>query len=100
MRSGGLCHHVVQRELQLGEAVVVCVDRTLKPVGLVFGQEDVIAVGQRSHKREAALDITGQRLVLFDDDGTTELRAWALATDGGEGVATATGVQTRRGVPT
>ena len=43
------------------------------------------------------VDITGQRLVLYADDGTTELRAWALATDGGEDVATATGVQTKRG---
>lgn len=43
------------------------------------------------------VDITGQRLVLYDDDGTTELRSWALATDGGEGVTTAVGVQTKRG---
>lgn len=43
------------------------------------------------------VDISGQRLVLYDDDGTTELREWPLSTDGGEDVATAAGVQTRRG---
>lgn len=43
------------------------------------------------------VDITGQRLVLYDDDGVTELRTWALDTDAGEDVATATGVQTKRG---
>lgn len=45
------------------------------------------------------VDISGQRLVLYDDDGVTELREWPLATTGGEDVATATGVQTKRGVP-
>lgn len=46
------------------------------------------------------VDITGQRLVLYDDDGVTELRVWALGTDGGEAIATAAGVQTTRGAPT
>lgn len=46
------------------------------------------------------VDITGQRLVLYADDGTTELREWPLDTDGGESVATAIGVQTKRGAPT
>ena len=46
------------------------------------------------------VDIAGQRLVLYDDDGVTELREWALSTDAGEDVQTATGVQTKRGVPT
>ncbi len=45
------------------------------------------------------VDLVGQRLVLYADDGTTELREWPLSTDGGEDVATATGVQTRRGAP-
>lgn len=45
------------------------------------------------------VDLAGQRLVLYADDGTTELREWPLSTDGGEDVATATGVQTRRGAP-
>lgn len=45
------------------------------------------------------VDVAGQRLVLYDDDGVTELREWPLATDGGEDVATASGVQTKRGVP-
>jgi len=43
------------------------------------------------------VDIAGQRLVLFDDDGVTELRSWDLTTDGGEDVETSTGVQTKRG---
>lgn len=46
------------------------------------------------------VDIPGQRLRLYDDDGTTIIRSWPLATTGGELVTTATGVQTKRGVPT
>jgi hypothetical protein len=61
---------------------------------------DAVDLIRKISDNRLEVDITGQRLVLFDDDGTTELRAWALATDGGEGVATATGVQTKRGVPT
>lgn len=45
------------------------------------------------------VDITRQLLVLYDDDGVSELRSWALATDLGEDVETSTGVQTRRSVP-
>ncbi len=45
------------------------------------------------------VDITGQQLVLYDDNGTTILQRWTLATNGGELVATAVGVQTKRGVP-
>lgn len=45
------------------------------------------------------VDFTAQTLILYDDDGISVLRTWPLATDGGEGVATASGVQTKRGVP-
>lgn len=68
--------------------------------GTALSLVDAVTLIRQISDNRLEVDITGQRLVLFDDDGTTELRAWALATDGGEGVATATGVQTRRGVPT
>lgn len=45
------------------------------------------------------VDIVGQQLVLYDDDGTTPLRTWALSTDGGEPVVTNSGVQTKRAAP-
>jgi len=45
------------------------------------------------------VDITRQLLVLYDDDGVSELRTWALATDQGEDVETSAGVQTRRSIP-
>lgn len=45
------------------------------------------------------VDLEGQRLVLYDDDGETEIREWALTTDQGEDVLTSSGVQTRRAAP-
>jgi len=45
------------------------------------------------------VDIDAQEFVLYDDDGTTVLQRWPLATHGGESVKTASGVQTKRGAP-
>ena len=42
------------------------------------------------------VDIAAQQLILYDDDGITVIRRWPLGTDGGEDVATANGVQTKR----
>lgn len=61
---------------------------------------DAVTLIRQISDNRLEVDLVGQRLVLFDDDGTTELRAWALETDAGEDVATAPGVQTKRGVPT
>ena len=60
---------------------------------------DAVALIRKISDNRLEVDIAGQRLVLYDDDGATELREWALTTDGGEDVATATGVQTKRGAP-
>ena len=46
------------------------------------------------------VDITGQQLVAYDDDGTPVLYSWPLDTDAGEDVTTALGVQTKRLAPT
>lgn len=42
------------------------------------------------------VDFAAQELILYEDDGTTELRRWPIETDGAEAVATASGVQTKR----
>ncbi len=54
---------------------------------------------KRINYNRLEVDIPGQRLVLYDDAGTGIIQTWALATTGGELVATATGVQTKRGIP-
>ena len=59
---------------------------------------DVTTIRDINYNR-LEVDIAGQRLVLYDDAGTTIVQTWALATNGGELVTTATGVQTKRGVP-
>lgn len=46
------------------------------------------------------IDIAGQRLVLYDDAGTSVLRTWPLATTGSEPVTAVPGVQAKRGTPT
>lgn len=61
---------------------------------------DAVDLIRKISDNRLEVDVTGQRLVLYDDDGVTEIRAWALGTDGGEAIATATGVQTTRGAPT
>ena len=58
------------------------------------------ALARKALRNRLEVDFGLQQLVLYDDDGTTVLTRWALSTDGAEPVATATGVQTRRGVPT
>lgn len=60
---------------------------------------DAVTLIRRISDNRLEVDLAGQRLVLYADDGTTELREWPLSTDGGEDVATATGVQTKRGAP-
>lgn len=48
------------------------------------------------------INLTTQKLVLYDDDGTTVLQQWALETDAGpplDLVITQPGVQTKRKVP-
>lgn len=58
---------------------------------------DAVDLIRKISDNRLEVDVAGQRLVLYDDDGTTELREWPLTTDGGEEIATATGVQTKRG---
>ena len=53
----------------------------------------------RIGKNRMEVDIDAQQLVLYDDNGTTVLQRWNLATKGGEPVKTATGVQVKRGAP-
>ncbi len=67
--------------------------------GSALSLVDAVDLIRKISDNRLEVDITGQRLVLYDDDGTTELRVWALGTDGGEAIATATGVQTTRGAP-
>jgi hypothetical protein len=43
------------------------------------------------------VDFDRQLLVLYDDDGVTEIRTWELQTDQGEDVTFSLGVQTKRG---
>lgn len=67
--------------------------------GAALSLIDAVELVRRITDNRLEVDIAGQRLVLYADDGTTEIREWALSTDGGEDVATATGVQTKRGAP-
>lgn len=60
---------------------------------------DAVALVRQVTNNRLEVDLIGQRLVLYDDDGTTELRAWSLDTDQGENVTTVRGAQTKRGVP-
>jgi len=61
---------------------------------------DAVALIRKVTNNRLEIDFTRQLLVLFDDDGVTELRAWDLETDQGESVTTVRGSQTKRGVPT
>ncbi len=45
------------------------------------------------------VNLSTQALELYDEAGSTVIRSWDLATDGGEPVTTASGVQTKRGIP-
>lgn len=45
------------------------------------------------------VNVSTQELVMYDDDGTTILHRWPLATTGGEPVQTTMGIQTKRGPP-
>jgi len=58
---------------------------------------DAVALIRRISDNRLEIDFDAQRLVLYADDGTTELRSWPLATDGGEDVSPIPGVQTKRG---
>jgi len=68
-------------------------DRTIAIQGLI---EDTTLTRQMESNR-LEMDFGTQELVLYEDDGLTVLHRWVLATDGGEPVATSTGVQTKRG---
>lgn len=65
--------------------------------GVAISLVNAVDLVRKISDNRLEVDIPGQRLVLYDDDGTTELRAWSLSTTGGENVATSTGVQTKRG---
>ena len=54
----------------------------------------------RINQNKLRVNFTLQRLELFDDAGVSVIKYWPLTTNGGEPVATSTGVQTVRGVPT
>lgn len=67
-----------------------------------YGLEMVQAIRliRRISDNRLDVDVERQLMVLYADDGTTELRTWELETTGGEDVTTADGVQTRRLAPT
>ena len=60
---------------------------------------DIVALINKYSKNKMKVNIASQRLELYDDDNTSILQYWPLATTGGEPVATALGVQTERGAP-
>lgn len=60
---------------------------------------DEVSLVRKTTGNRLQVDFVTQRLNLYDDDGVTILRYWPLATDGGEPVTTASGVQTKRLAP-
>lgn len=62
--------------------------------------EAIVELIRKVSENRLEVDISGSRLVLYDDNGTTELRSWPLETTGGEPVTTTNGVQTKRKVST
>lgn len=55
---------------------------------------------RRISDNKMLVNITTQRLELYDDSGAVVLRSWPLSTFGGEDVVTNGGVQVERGLPT
>lgn len=64
-----------------------------------FEMARAITLLRRISDNRCIVDLERQMLVLYSDDGITELRTWDLLTDGGEDVTTSLGVQTRRAAP-
>jgi hypothetical protein len=61
--------------------------------------EESITEILRIAKNRLVVNISTQKLELYNDAGDTVIQSWDLATEGGEPVATSFGVQTKRGVP-
>jgi len=61
--------------------------------------QDAVALIRKVTGNRLEVDIGQQRLELYDDDGTTLLQHWSLATNLGEPVVSGSGVQTKRGPP-
>ena len=109
--------NVVTAEFVAGQAIIdsSCTAGTLvlrgilgrltdNSAGTVVDADGVVLGTDTQHARKALLnraevDVTGQKLVTYDDDGSV-LYEHPLETDGGEPVTTADGVQTKRKAPT
>ena len=59
----------------------------------------ILPAVRRIVENRLEIDFGAQELILYADDGTTVLQRWASATNLGEAVTTALGVQTKRGAP-
>ena len=61
-------------------------------------QTDITLIEQLL-KNRLVVDVSGSQMILYADDGTTPLVTWALTDKDGNAIDVATGVPTRRGVP-
>ena len=76
-------------------------DAKIPPPGEILVDQwvGIIPATRRIIENRLEVDFAAKELILYDDDGVTVLQRWALATNLGEDISTALGVQTKRGAP-